>query len=171
MFDDRNIGGSAVRIVQARAEYIMSLMPRLRKRISERIALPAQTSESLVTVGQMHLLFDLEHGPATMGELAQRAHVTLSTMTEAVNRLVKQGLVERLSDARDRRVVRIQFSVKGRERYHRLRIQMRRHFTALLSTMTESQQRRFISAFKTIESIILPRTPLGRRRKSESLAR
>jgi DNA-binding MarR family transcriptional regulator len=144
-----------VRSIQARAEYLMDLMPRLQKGIGERIALPPHSAAHLMTPGQVHLLFGLEQGPATMGELARRAQVTMSTMTEAVTRLVRQGWVARVTDPRDRRVVRIQFTPRGRTRFRRMRGQMQDHFVVLLRTLTDLQQRRMVGAFRTIERVLL----------------
>lgn len=61
-----------------------------------------------VSVAQCHTLEALvESGGSTMGELARRQRVAVSTMTRVVDGLVEKGLVHRWFDAEDRRVCRV----------------------------------------------------------------
>jgi DNA-binding MarR family transcriptional regulator len=53
----------------------------------------------------------------SMGELSQALDVPLSTATRIVDWLVKNDYVERLSDPRDRRVVRVTLTPTGRAMY------------------------------------------------------
>ena len=52
------------------------------------------------------------HKKAKMSELAKYAEVTMPSMTETVNKLVKAGVVERLKDEKDRRTVWIMIDKK-----------------------------------------------------------
>ena len=53
-------------------------------------------------------------GPLTLGRLAAAEQVKPPTMTRLVTGLEKDGLVQRLGDPQDRRLTRIQATVKGR---------------------------------------------------------
>lgn len=53
-------------------------------------------------------------GPLTLGQLAAAEQVKPPTMTRLVTGLEKDGLVQRLGDPQDRRLTRIQATVKGR---------------------------------------------------------
>jgi DNA-binding MarR family transcriptional regulator len=53
-------------------------------------------------------------GPLTLGRLAAAEQVKPPTMTRIVTGLEKSGLVQRIGDARDRRLTRIQATAKGR---------------------------------------------------------
>jgi DNA-binding MarR family transcriptional regulator len=53
-------------------------------------------------------------GPLTLGQLAAAEQVKPPTMTRIVTGLEKDGLVRRISDARDRRLTRIRATAKGR---------------------------------------------------------
>ena len=53
-------------------------------------------------------------GPLTLGQLAKAEQVKPPTMTRIVTGLEKDGLVQRVGDARDRRLTRIQATAKGR---------------------------------------------------------
>jgi DNA-binding MarR family transcriptional regulator len=52
-------------------------------------------------------------GPLTLGQLAAAEQVRPPTMTRIVTGLEKDGLVQRIGDARDRRLTRIQATAKG----------------------------------------------------------
>lgn len=53
-------------------------------------------------------------GPLTLGQLAAAEQVKPPTMTRIVTGLEKDGLVQRIGDARDRRLTRIRSTEKGR---------------------------------------------------------
>lgn len=54
----------------------------------------------------------------TIGELSNYIHLACSTTTDLVDRMEKNGLVERVRDTKDRRVVRIHVQSKGEEIIH-----------------------------------------------------
>jgi DNA-binding MarR family transcriptional regulator len=54
-------------------------------------------------------------GPLTLGQLAAAEQVKPPTMTRIVTGLEKEGLVKRMGDPRDRRLTRIQATVKGQK--------------------------------------------------------
>lgn len=54
-------------------------------------------------------------GALTLGELAERVHCARSNVTQLVDRLEAEGLVERRNDAADRRVIRAALTPQGRE--------------------------------------------------------
>jgi DNA-binding MarR family transcriptional regulator len=54
-------------------------------------------------------------GPLTLGQLAAAEQVKPPTMTRIVTGLEKDGLVQRIADARDRRLTRIRATDKGQK--------------------------------------------------------
>ncbi|GAB6932962.1 MarR family winged helix-turn-helix transcriptional regulator [Calditerricola satsumensis] len=61
------------------------------------------------------LLWLDECGDLTISELSNRMYLACSTITDLVDRMEKNGLVERVRDQSDRRVVRIRLLDKGRQ--------------------------------------------------------
>lgn len=55
--------------------------------------------------------------PRTMSEVAADLGITVGTLTTAINNLVKKGYVERKRDDKDRRVVKITLTKKGKLAY------------------------------------------------------
>ncbi|WP_338028227.1 MarR family winged helix-turn-helix transcriptional regulator [Actinomadura graeca] len=67
-----------------------------------------------ITSQQLSVLGSLEHGPRRMTELAAEHGVRLPTMTAQINRLERDGLVERGRDGADARVVTARLTAAGR---------------------------------------------------------
>jgi MarR family transcriptional regulator, organic hydroperoxide resistance regulator len=151
----------AVRLVCARADYLIDLMPMLHKGILKHLSglRPGGQQpvvDSRMTLEQLQILgFLRHHGPETMGALAKWSRVALSTMTENINRLAKLHLVMRSQDPRDRRVVRIQLSPRGQKAFERKTQQSRQIMIRLLESLSETNQRKLLDAFKTIKTILL----------------
>jgi len=67
-----------------------------------------------VSVSQFSVLVSLRaHGPLTLGELAEREHVTAPSMNRTVNCLEEVGLLERTPATDDRRKVWIALTEEG----------------------------------------------------------
>ncbi len=73
-----------------------------------------KASGGKLSVSEMHTLEGIEKGRGgKMTDVAGHLGVTISTLTIAVNRLVKKGLVERARTDTDRRVVQISLTEAG----------------------------------------------------------
>jgi DNA-binding MarR family transcriptional regulator len=78
-----------------------------------------ETSCSGVSVSQCYVLEALDtHGPLTMNTLAEKMHLTVSTITRVIDQLVKKKYVTREEDVHDRRVRRVKLTEAGTE-FHR----------------------------------------------------
>lgn len=55
-----------------------------------------------------------EEGELTIGDLSTKMFLACSTITDLIDRMERQGLVERIRDMSDRRVVRVVLLAKGR---------------------------------------------------------
>lgn len=69
-----------------------------------------------------------------MGDLAEALNIEPSTATRAVQRLIKDGLVEHVERAGDRRVVNVAVTAKGREIHSQV---AERRRTVLISVLNE----------------------------------
>lgn len=68
-----------------------------------------------VTPPQLNALNFLRHGILTMGELGQKMYLACSTATDLIDRMERNGLIQRERDTSDRRVIRLKMTVKGNE--------------------------------------------------------
>ncbi len=92
----------------------MELMPQMIRGLFryEHQAL-RQGSISPAQIGG--LIYLASHSPASMTDLARYLGITKPSATALIDRLISQGLVTRLSDHRDRRMVKIALTLKGKK--------------------------------------------------------
>ncbi|MGA2504091.1 MAG: MarR family transcriptional regulator [Anaerolineales bacterium] len=79
-------------------------------------------------------------GPVSMGELSRDLEVPLSTATRTMDWLVDNGYAKRLPDPKDRRIVRVKLTEKGKETYQVISIFMLRRFEEILSPLTSEER-------------------------------
>ena len=110
------------------------LQPALRHRFRATIPADAQAAmrETMeeVTASQLEALMLLHQAGSavSMHQLAEAQAITPSSATQLVDRLVRMGLVERLREDEDRRLVRVQLSEAARQRFEEM---MRLHLRSL----------------------------------------
>ena len=75
-------------------------------------------------------------GARSAGDL----NITVGTLTTAINNLLKKGYVNRKRGEKDRRVVYISLSEKGRKAYSHHREFHKRMIQGLLDTLNEQEQ-------------------------------
>jgi MarR family transcriptional regulator, organic hydroperoxide resistance regulator len=82
------------------------------KRVEKHIGLALESYG--VTMAQSFILFSLlEKDGCTLTEIGNRAQIDNSSLTTMVDKLEKEGLVERRLSAQDRRVVNLYLTEKG----------------------------------------------------------
>lgn len=96
-------------------------------------------------------------GPRTIGSLAAIEGVTPPTMTRLVAAMVADGLIERLADPADRRVVRVQASETGRTLLLTGRDRRVSTLAAMIAPLTPKERRRLDSAAEIMERMLAPR--------------
>jgi DNA-binding MarR family transcriptional regulator len=105
------------------ADDLLMAVTRLARRL-RRVA------DDGISPTQRSILTTIERrGPLTHGELATSERVRPPTMTAAVDRLEREGLVVRVRDTGDRRVARVALTDAGQ----RLLLESRRERTAFLA--------------------------------------
>lgn len=95
--------------------------------------------EMNITMGQMHCLGAIAHlGHPTMSQVADELKLHPSTVTVLVDGLVAHGLARRTADPKDRRVVRVSETAKGRNNHERHVAQMRARVSDMLAGLSDS---------------------------------
>ena len=91
-----------------------------------------------ISIGQLKSLFFISNqGSTNSKKLAKALCVTPTNVTGIVDRLVKQGLVDRTEDPEDRRVLILTPTNAGKELVANLRERKRSGFSKVLSEMSE----------------------------------
>ena len=94
------------------------------------------------------------HKSPTASQVAPKLHLTRATITSTVDRLVKKGYALRIRDQKDRRVVRLELTHKGRllcRAYHAYHNMMVKSF---LQNLDEDELKTIYQAFTNLEKFV-----------------
>jgi DNA-binding MarR family transcriptional regulator len=94
-------------------ERLIEHMERMQVRMRSRP--PAAWSDMELTMPQAKTLFLLGRGPRRMGDISAYLGRGMPSATSMIDRLLAKGLVERVEDASDRRVVECRLTAAGTE--------------------------------------------------------
>jgi DNA-binding MarR family transcriptional regulator len=81
----------------------------------------------------------IKDGPISSADLSRKLYVTPSNITGIIDRLDKKGLVERVPQSTDRRVVRLQLTAQGKALGETLPDPIEKKLVARLSHMPPEQ--------------------------------
>ena len=98
---------------EALATRFVEAMDRMRAGMRSRS--PVTWVEPELTMPQARTLFFLGQGPKRMGDISAYLDRGMPSATSMIDRLVKKGLVERVEDPVDRRVVVCRLNALGEE--------------------------------------------------------
>jgi len=104
----------------------------------------SHTFENKAFLYRIFTLLSHNEEPLTMGELSSELEVPLSTATRIVDGLVQAGMVERVNDPSDRRVVRVGMSESGCELYQAGMAYNRQRMAKLLNVFTAEEQEQLL---------------------------
>ena len=141
---------------EALLQRLTGLQPALRHRFRSTIPADArarvQETMEEVTASQLEALMLLHASRAglSMHELAEAQSITPSSATQLVDRLVRMGLVERLREDEDRRLVRVQLSDSARQRFEDMVRLHLRSLAALTETLLDEELRTLVGLLARI---------------------
>lgn len=93
-----------------------------------------------ISLPQLCILMTVhERGPMTVSELAHLFMTSMSSASSILDRMEERGLVVRVRDGKDRRVVSVEVSERGRDVAEEFVGLKRDHLTRLLEVMTEAE--------------------------------
>lgn len=130
------------------AAQLDALMRELRPIISrERCAFAQRCRELSLSTAHLYLMSLLEsHGPLAMSQLADLLDMALPNATGLVDRAHDRGIVERVRDDADRRVVLARLTPSGRNLLRTLELVRRKRMALALQTMTADQRERLLQS-------------------------
>jgi len=113
------------------------------------------SSEDHAFVFRVLMLVSQNVEPLTMSELSSELNVPMSTATRIVDGLVQGGMVERVPDPNDRRVVRVQMSQNGRELYELGMAYGKQRIAKLLKDFTSEEQEQLLKLMSKLFDALL----------------
>ncbi len=139
----------------SQAPEIVASLRRVLSRIGGESS--AVWMELEVTMSQMKVLMLLrEHGALRVGVLARHLNVSTPTITGIVDRLVRQGLVERANDPSDRRVVLNGLTDKGVEAMERLAQRSDAEVQRMVGALSVEEQTAIARSLKRLDEALMP---------------
>jgi len=109
-----------------------------------------------ITPPQFNALLHLdESGAITMGELCQKMYLACSTATDLIDRMERNGLIERSRDTTDRRVIRLHITERGRKIIGEVMQARRRYLSGILTKMSDEDKTRLIESLEQIHEVMM----------------
>jgi len=104
-----------------------------------------------LTAAQFGTLECLGHlGPMTIGELSKKMLFSGGNTTCVMDNLEKEGIVERVHDDNDRRVINVRLTDKGEKLFDKTFKVHKDHITKLAATLTENEQEELAHLLKKL---------------------
>lgn len=108
-----------------------------------------------ITSPQLDALLVLrEFGELTMGELCQKMYLACSTATDLIDRMERNGLIERVRDTADRRVIRLRVLAKGASIIDEVLEARRTYLANLLAELDVADKDRLIHALEQLNALM-----------------
>lgn len=120
-------------------------------RLARRLRQQAGTGH---TPSQLSALATIDHhGPLTLGALAEHERVAPPSITKVLAKLEADGLVERATDADDRRVQRVSTTKAGRDLIAETRRRKTTWLTARIRELPADEQARLVAALDVLDHL------------------
>jgi DNA-binding MarR family transcriptional regulator len=108
-----------------------------------------------LSMSHWHALMLLaRHGEMSMSRLAEAQQISLSNATGLVDRLVERGLVERIGDPGDRRVVLVRISDDGRRQIERVDLLREDFIRRVVDRLDATELKRLHLALRDVRDAI-----------------
>ena len=108
-----------------------------------------------ITPPQLDALLVLrEYGELTMGELCQKMYLACSTATDLIDRMERNGLIERARDTADRRVIRLKVLPKGSSVIDEVLEARRTYLAAILAEIDVADKERLIQSVEQLNYLM-----------------
>ena len=112
-------------------------------------------SRGRITIPQLGVLEQLSRQKeTTMHGLASLMGITCPAATGLVDRLIAQGLVSRQGDRKDRRVIRVNLTPKGRRVLDNIWSQKRRMIQEVFGQLSASDRAQYLATLEKVTEIL-----------------
>lgn len=144
--------------IQTFSGRMVELIPRMMREITRRES--NYLSRGKISLPQLSVLGHLDRQEdCPMHELAQVLGVSRPAATGLVDRLISQGLVSRHGDPKDRRVVRVNLTAKGRKVLSAIWEQKRRVITQVFGRLSAADRSHYLSTLEKVVKILAEEAP------------
>lgn len=135
------------------ADKISEVFPVVIKEFLKR-----QTNElchGKITMPQFIILNSLERqGENRMTDLANFMSVTTAAMTGLIDRLVRDGYVERAEDPDDRRIIKVRATAKGSVLVRKVNLQKRQMIIDIFGRLTQQDREEYLRIIIRVRDVL-----------------
>lgn len=108
-----------------------------------------------LTVKEMHAVSAITmYDHLTVSQVAKKLYLSRATVTSTIDRLARKGYAKRIRDEKDRRVVRLALTKKGRVLYRAYRAYHNMMVKSFLQNMNENELKTIDHAFKNLQKFV-----------------
>ena len=108
-----------------------------------------------VTVSQLKAMTALsEDSLMSMGELCKMANVKMPSLTEVVDRFESEGVLKRIRDTKDRRVVKVCFTEKGKKLHRDVLKRRADELTQLFGALNKRERTLLADSLKNVAALL-----------------
>ncbi|MDR3711017.1 MAG: MarR family transcriptional regulator [Capsulimonadaceae bacterium] len=132
---------------------IEQILPDLATRFLGRTLLEGQFAQ--LPLAQFRLVKSLPDDDTgeTMGRLSVKLSIRGSALTQAADRAIRQGLVERISDPSDRRIVRLRLTAQGIAWIRERKARRRARLEVIWQAIDVEERAALLDAIQTLDRI------------------
>ncbi len=124
-------------------EQFFSTLTQLKRVVSQQVY--ESHEEKVATMLQFSALnFLKDKSEVNVGDLAKFLQLSKSSATQLIERLVKMGLVKRINDRQDRRIIRLTITSKGEDEFIVLKTKLKEKMNRFLSKIPEKDIKELI---------------------------
>ena len=91
----------------------------------------------------------------SMGELCKMANIKMPSMTEVVDRFEKEGILERIRNNEDRRVVKVKMTEKGKKMHKEVLKKRVDELTKIFGVLTTKDRTKLVDSLKNVSEILI----------------
>ena len=114
-----------------------------------------ESGKAHLTLLQLQALLLLkDKGEMKMQDVSEHFNVAKPTSTSLLNKLVKLGMVKRISDKEDRRVVKVSLTSAGEEMFHKGQIHHEKKLNQLLSYLSVEDKTNLVKILKKLSDTL-----------------
>jgi DNA-binding MarR family transcriptional regulator len=142
--------------IEAPPELVKEIVYQIRRLIQARELYTKELNKNYsVTAAQLNCVLALhEEGPLSASQIAKIIMVKSSTVTGIIDRLEQKGLVQRLRNSPDRRVVTIQLTAAGKTLADNAPPAIQQKILDGLTSLRETEIKRIVKSLKMITRML-----------------
>lgn len=100
------------------------------------------------------LLMLEEEGDLPISQISSKLFMSRPNMTWSINKLVEDGVVKRVADAKDGRVVRVSITPQGNEFLKKSRVQLDKYIRMNLSPLNDQEIEELYNCLETTKKLL-----------------